>query len=179
MSILAPNKDDTANIRYPSFSLNKIIPQSKYFNYKGNLFYEYNDQPLCSNESLHDIIVFDKVISINAKNYNNLIDLINKHSFYVQNSENTPTFYSKRNAVLGTGIMCEDDIYIECKPTGDGDEKNMQVYVDVKKDDRFEFLIVFFNKIFRFFKLNKNEIFGSLAGAIIIYIILKIVKSMG
>lgn len=179
MSILAPNKDDSTAIRFPSFSLNNIIPQSKYFNYTGNLFYEYIDSPLCNRGDLHDIIVFDKVITINSKNYRNLIDLINKHTFYINSLEKTDVFYSKNNAILGTGIMGEDDIYIECKPTGDGNNKNIQVDVDVKTDNSFDFLKKFLNKIFSFFKLNKNEIFGSLAGAIIIYIVLKIVKSIG
>lgn len=179
MELLAPNKDDLAELRFPSFSLNKIIPKSKYFNYRGNLFYESNNSDLCDINKLHDIIVFDEVITINNNTYNKLRDLINRHSFNIQNSENTPTFYSKKKAVLGTGIMGEDDIYIECKPTGDGDKKNMRVDVAVKKDNKFEFFKIFLEKIFRFLKFNSSEIMGSFLGAIIIYIVLKTVKNIG
>ena len=198
MALMAPANGDSANIRYPSFSLNNIIPTSKYFNYKGDLFYENNSSNLCYQPSniddsrprdsyLHDIIVFDKVLSINTTNYNNLISLINKHTFVIQGPEdtlfgrqesNTPVFYSKNNAVLGTGIMGEDDIYIECKPTGADDDKVVQVDVDIKDEDKFKFIIDYFNRTFSFLKVNKNEILGSFIGAIIIYVILKIVKSI-
>lgn len=190
-SILTPNNGNKANIIYPSFSLNNLIPKKKYFNYKGNLFYVYNNSPLCNkmginethtrykiNSYLHDIIVLDNVISINTDNYNKLIKLINKHTFILNYSEKVPVFYSINNAVLGTGIMGEDDIYIECKPTGEGEKKNVQEYVDIKNEDRFKFIIKILNKTFGFLKINGPEIIGSIIGGIIIYIILKIIKSI-
>ena len=174
MSLLAPRLNDSSPIKFPSFSLNNIIPQDKYYNYRANLFYLYNNSGLC--EKKQDIIVFDKFLTINTKNYNNLIDLINKNTFITQIDDAPDTFYSKNNAVLGTGIMGENDIYIECKPTGEGEQKVTQETIDIKKDDRFLFIVKLFNRVFGFLKLRGAEIFGSIIGAIIIYVILKLIK---
>lgn len=174
MSLLAPNLNNEAVISYPSFSLNNVIPEEHYFNYKSNLFYSKNNNSLCYKK--HDIIVIDKELSINNKNYNNLIDLITKHSFPVNLMEKPDTFYSKNKASLGIGVIGENDIYIECKPTGEGDIKTIQERIDIKTEDKFGGLKRFLARNLGFLYLNGSEIFGSIIGAILIIIVLKYLK---
>lgn len=175
MSLLALKLNDTAVIKYPSFSLNNIIPEERYFNYSSNLFYFKNNSGLCYKN--HDIIVINKILSINTKNYNNLFDLINKHSFPINLSNKPDTFYSKKKASLGLGVMGENDIYIECKPTGEGEDKVVQELIDVKKEDNLIFLMDYFKKTFGFLYLNSAELFGSLIGGILIIVVIKYLKS--
>ena len=185
MAELAPTSNNETTIRYPSFSLNNIVPKKNYFYYKGNLFYEKNKSSLCYDpdstpkpspeDFLHHIIVFDHVIYINEKSIELLNSLLSDHNITIKNSiTQDEIFYSKNKAILGVGNFGEDDIYIECKPTGQDDEKVIPVDVDVDTNDKFKFLKDYLKKTFWFAKSYGKEILGSFVGAIIIYIILKI-----
>lgn len=174
MSLLNPNLNNEATIMYPSFSLNNIIPREKFFTYQANLFYNKTNSGLC--DKINTFIVFDKMININNKNYNNLISLIDLTIFRLQTVNKPPTFYSGSKASIGTGVIGDDDIYIECKPTGDGDSTMVQEIVEIKEENKYKYLTDFLKKTFGKLYGNREEIFSSIIGAILIYAVLKVLK---
>ena len=138
------------------------------------MFYNKTNVDSCDTE--HTFIVFDKIININNKNYNNLQRLIDLKIFPIQIREKPRTFYSGIKASIGTGVIGEDDIYIECKPTGDGDSTMVQEIVEIKEEDKYKYLTDFFKKTFGKLYKSRAEIFSSIIGAILIYIVLKTFK---
>lgn len=94
----------------PSFSIGNIVPNKPFYSYTGTM-------PVIPCIGTKKYIVFDKenAIKISGKNLVNLKNIITEHNYSVQkNSEGF--YYNKNGPSKGTG---EDDIYIECSPTGE------------------------------------------------------------
>ena len=98
------------------FSLDNFIPSSKFYSYTGTLPYEPCD-------GSNDYIVYnmkDTTLFINNETYNKLQSLIVKQTIPLKKTDylyiNNNGAYSQKTTSL------EDDIYIDCQPTGEDGE---------------------------------------------------------
>ena len=120
-----------------NFNLNKIVPMKPFYSYKGSLPY-----PPCN--GIYDYVVFSQdnggSISLDAASMSILKSTIVEHTRNaLDNKEAGIEFFYNSNGPttrIGMGGGEEDDIYIECHPTGeDGEilvEKNKREMVDGK-----------------------------------------------
>lgn len=111
----ANSEGGTANINLPSFSLQNVLPKKPYYYYNGTLPYS----PCNGN---YEIVVYDKQdsLQITKRSLDLLKSLIRESKYGIKNAKNG-YFYNKKgpSTSLETG---EDDIYIECHPTGEDGE---------------------------------------------------------
>ena len=110
VALKAPAKNAQTDIRQPSFSISNLIPKSGFYNYTGTLPYSP-----CNNKVQY--VVFDILdgIKIQGATIMNLKKIIT--------ASNNPTvtnpdgyYYNKSGP--SSGSSGDDDIYIECNPTG-------------------------------------------------------------
>ena len=107
----APSIGQQTSVNLPTFTLNKIISNNvPYFSYKGTL-------PFTPCDSVYDYVVFDKAnaVSINSNAFAFLNKIIVKNKINVATGGDA--YYNKHGASKVTD-GADDDIYIECKPTG-------------------------------------------------------------
>jgi len=116
MDALITQVSDRANalggktsIRMANFNLNKLVPNTPYYNYKGTLPY------ICAGSMQY--IVFDAVNAIKIRKLTKLKlqKIITPHSIEVYKNPDG-LFYNKNGP---TTPSIGGDIYIECNPTGD------------------------------------------------------------
>lgn len=98
-----------ATVGIPSFSLSNLVPTAPFYNYAGT----FPVFPCISNV---DYVVFNKdnAINIMSATLLNLKNIITPQTYTTHTNPNG-LFYNKSGASSGTG---EEDIYIECNPTG-------------------------------------------------------------
>ena len=150
----APTKNTSTEINLLSFTFNNIIPQKPYYSYNGS----HPDN--CS--TLFDYIVFKKEDSctISSSNLKILSKIITTSNFSVQSPKGGVFYNSKGpNSMNDLG----DDIYIDCRPTGDDGE------VIVKESKPVTFDGVNLN-------IFENDIFKIIIGIIGIFLVTTIVK---
>ena len=124
------NISNSSNIQGSSFNLNNFIPDDYFYTYTANLPY----YP-CS--SCIDYIVFDngpQAISISSSTLKVLRNTINKNEITTKDITSALEFtYSKKKPIYGSSDP-DNNIYIECNPTGaDGEimvEKSKEGYFD-------------------------------------------------
>jgi carbonic anhydrase len=110
------NKDgEMTNIVLNSFSLQNIVPKKPYYYYTGTL-------PYTPCNGSYEYVVFDKkdALQISSSSLRLLNSLITESKYNIKQSK-TGFYYNKLGprTNLATG---EDDIYIECNPTGEDGE---------------------------------------------------------
>ena len=111
----APNVGESAVISTNNFTLNHFIPKKKQlFSYQGNLPYAP-----CNGD--HQYIVFlpeDSPVFMSSKTMAVLKKIILPHDSTIKPTHEY--FYNKRGAIFSdpTSDEGDDDIYIECHPTG-------------------------------------------------------------
>lgn len=112
----ANKEGETAKINLNAFSLQNIVPSKPYYYYNGTLPYSP-----CNGSYEH--VVFDKKdsLQINSSSLRLLKNLI-KESKYTIKKAKQGYFYNKRGPRTNLVTGGEDDIYIECHPTGEEGE---------------------------------------------------------
>jgi carbonic anhydrase len=99
-----------------TMNLNSMIPKKKMYAYKGTLPFD-----TCNGE--HNIIVFNKkddaYIPLSKINLNLLKSIITKHSVLTRKN----TFYVNKKGPINSLGDTTGDIYIDCKPISEDDEK--------------------------------------------------------
>lgn len=98
-----------ATVGIPSFSLSNLVPTAPFYNYTGTF-------PVFPCISIVDYVVFNKdnAINIMSATLLNLKRIITPQTYTTHTNPNG-LFYNKGGPSSGTG---EEDIYIECNPTG-------------------------------------------------------------
>jgi carbonic anhydrase len=118
MSKMANQEGTNTQLQIPSFTLQSIIPQSSYYYYEGTLPY-----PPCNTNQLYDYLVFETPLEITSSSLTLLQKLISKQSYPIRKGDEiqSSTFYHSfaPSNTLQTG---NDDVYIECQPTGEDGE---------------------------------------------------------
>jgi len=117
MSKLANKYGEETSIKLSGFSLNKIVPKGDYFSYSGSGIKMFNE---CN--GLYDYIVFNKnnAIKITTKTFDNLNSIISSNESSTVEPKGG-VFYNA-NGPSNDILTGEDDIYIECHPTGEDGE---------------------------------------------------------
>lgn len=112
----ANKEGETANINLNSFSLQNIVPSKPYYYYNGTLPYS----PCNGN---YEYVVFDKknALQINSSSLRLLNSLIQESNYGVKEPKNG-FYYNKSGPRTNLATGGEDDIYIECNPTGEDGE---------------------------------------------------------
>lgn len=154
-----PNIGETTVIPTKNFTLNSFIPKKKgFYSYVATLPYEP-----CN--GTHQYVVYmpeDSQVYLNSETMRLLSKIIVEHKYGVKKAGEV--FYNKRGAIFeGASESSDDnDIYIECHPTGSEGEEPVQLPIDssIKISEPINF---------------KNPvvitIIGLLAGLIVIYLI--------
>lgn len=111
VALKAPTKDAQTDIRQPSFSISNLIPKSGFYNYTGTLPYSP-----CNNKVQY--VVFDILdgIKIQGATIMNLKKIITASNYPTVTNPNG-YYYNKSGPSSGSSGQ-DDDIYIECNPTG-------------------------------------------------------------
>lgn len=130
---LAPTKGGNAgDISLPFFSFSEFIPSKPFYSYKGTM--------PGSNVDNQDIIVYSKeyAIPISKQGHRSLLKLVGKNNYntlgnvegFTSSKRDKQIYFNKEGAKksLGNG---NDEIYIDCQPTGESGE----VLVDVPVSD--------------------------------------------
>ena len=121
----APNRGQAPKRWGSSFTLNAVIPRAAYYTYDGPAAYT-----ACNTAKVYKYVVFhpasNGAITINATAVTKLGQLI-QSSFIVANKSASIFFNSKGTS--SNGFNGEDQIYIQCKPTDNGDGET-KVYKD-------------------------------------------------
>lgn len=100
-----------------NFSLDKIVPKKSFFSYNGTL-------PYSPCNGSYDYIVFNKnnAISMSNKAFKLFSNMISEHPYTIQQNKNG-LFFNKTGPTLNPGnSKTDDEIYIECLPTGSSGE---------------------------------------------------------
>lgn len=121
----APTKGGNAGeISLPFFSFTYFVPTKPYYSYRGNM--------PGSNEE-YDFIIFDKenAVPISELGHRSLLKLIQKNNHnllgrkegFTSNQKDSKVYFNEKGAKKTVGgLNGDDDIYIECQPTGDSGE---------------------------------------------------------
>jgi carbonic anhydrase len=110
------NKDgEMTNIILNSFSLQKIVPSKPYYYYTGSL-------PYSPCNGSYEYVVFDKknALQISSSSLRLLNSLITESKYTTKQSKNG--FYYNKSGPKTSLDTGEDEIYIECNPTGEDGE---------------------------------------------------------
>lgn len=122
-SSLTPSKGETTDLSSSGFNLNDFIPKIGFFSYTGTLLY----QP-CTLKA--DYIVYNNLFSsyidISLDSITKLQNIISSNTYDVKSSNGAELFYNKHGATSSTNM--NDDIYIDCAPVGESEEKKTVVY---------------------------------------------------
>lgn len=114
-----PNVGEKSNYVSSSFTLNSFIPKKKpFYSYNGTL-------PYSPCNGSHNFVVFmpsDSSVFISSENMNQLQKMIVKHDSVIKKTNSV--FYNKKGAIFDGGVTSleDDDIYIDCHPTGEDGE---------------------------------------------------------
>jgi carbonic anhydrase len=114
-----PNVGEKSSYVSSTFTLNSFIPKKKsFYSYNGTLPYS----PCNGN---HNYVVFmpsDSSVFISSENMNELQKMIIKHDSVIKKTNSV--FYNKKGAIYDGGVTSleDDDIYIDCRPTGEDGE---------------------------------------------------------
>ena len=110
---LANKPSQTVMINNTLLSLNDFIPEKKYYSYSGTL-------PYLPCNGKYDYVVFsvsdDAFSAISSSSLQKFKNIISVSSISTKSNK---FFASTKPAKMGTGPDEEDDIYIECNPTGE------------------------------------------------------------
>jgi len=161
----APSMGGSTNINLPTFSLNKFITQKiPFYSYTGTLPYTP-----CNGEYNYVVFGREASVSVGGSAWNSLDKILITNDIEVKNNDSVGVYYNKNGATKGGGIgSADDDIYIECNPTGDEGE------ILVKKSNIFNDLLNNENSI-----INKSKpLINILLGAIIIYVLMKVIRKL-
>jgi len=161
-----PLVGESSVIQTSYFSLDAFIPKkSGFFSYVGTTPYSP-----CSGTNQY--VVFtpkDSQIYMSSKTYGMLSKMIVENKNNVVNNPNQQLYYNKRGAIyLGENRGAdEDDIYIDCSPTGAEDD--IATFVSVSNEKNKEQPLNFNNPVV-------ITIIGLLAGFLVIFIISTVLK---
>jgi len=112
----APSKrDETTSPTIPDFNANYFIPKSRYFTYEGPLPYVE-----CSKSANYNYVVFHKrfgSIPISNESFKILDALLNQH-LIAPAVKTDISLYVNTKGTTSNGFAGEDQIYIDCQPTG-------------------------------------------------------------
>lgn len=116
VSKTANSIEEQTTINLPTFTLDKIVPKKPFYSYKGTLPY----RPCNSN---NNYVVFHKedAIYLPITSFIQLSKIITKQSYSIHNVKGG-LYYNKNGPKIHKGITGDDDIYIECQPTGSDGE---------------------------------------------------------
>ena len=151
------------------YNLNDYIPLSKpYFVYSGNLF--FNNHQHC------DFLVFppENAISISSKIINKIKDIVYPKNYKLCgksiNVGECPILYYNSNGAVNNE---EDDIYIDCRPTGSGGAflDNDLPETDSKKEEDIDIS----PEVHELYGYITNSIYF-IFGAIILYLIYSVIN---
>lgn len=123
------NRETVANIN--AFNLNKLIPLSPFYTYQASLLYSP-----CS--GIYDYIVFSKMnggfMTMNDKTYTLFTQIISQtHNYNVQPISDGNVFYNTKGpSTLLSKSRNNDEIYIDCQPTGADGESLVPVNKSVE-----------------------------------------------
>lgn len=104
-------------VNLASFNLNKFIPKKPFIIYNGTLPFSP-----CVNKTTVNYVVFGKqdAIKITPSSMSLLNNLIKNHNYRVKEDPKSGFFYNRNGPKSGTSS--NEDIYIDCKPTGSDGE---------------------------------------------------------
>jgi carbonic anhydrase len=111
----APNAGGSTNISLPAFTLNNVIPRAPFYSYTGTL-------PYVPCVGIYNYVVFGMEHSIGVnRDTSMMINKLITEAAYPVRKPIGGVFYNKKGAgnALSSG---EDEIYIECQPTGEDGE---------------------------------------------------------
>lgn len=152
----ANSEGSETTINLSTFSLNQIVLRKPYYNYIGSLPYSP-----CNGSYNYVVYPLQDAIHIQGNTLQNLQNIITNNNYETLGIDDKEVFYNSNGpTTLKNGG--EDNIYIECKPTGSDDET---VLVVEKKTDAFT---TFKNQ------LAQNTILKAILGAIVFIVILVI-----
>lgn len=164
-----PNEgEDETNINIPNFNLNNIIPKSSYYFYKNNLIWN------CTSRMIYNYVVFNPSqgsISVSSLMLKKLDKMINPLQL---SGEFKGLVYYNVNGTTSNNQLGDDQIYIDCKPTGEYGEiidNDTPINTDNNQSDdsmnkvlqviySFAYVIVgfiFFYIIYNIFKKNVSK----------------------
>ena len=111
ISKTATSAGQQTSVNLPSFSLNEIVPRKPYYSYSGTLPYTP-----CNGSYNYVVFHMDDAISINVSSILKLGKIITPQA-YKPKKVKGGLYYNKTGPKKYKNTI-EDDIYIECKPTG-------------------------------------------------------------
>lgn len=105
--------EDEANLNIPNFNLNNMIPKCPYYFYKNNLIWN------CTSRTIYNYVVFNP--SQGSVSMNSF--MLKKIGRMIQPLELSGRFlgivYYNVNGTTSNNQLGDDQIYIDCKPTGE------------------------------------------------------------
>lgn len=105
--------EDESNINIPNFNLNNIIPKCPYYFYKNNLIWN------CTSRTIYNYVVFNPSqgsASINSFMLKKLGKMI--RPLHLKGEFKGIVYYNV-NGTTNNNQLGDDQIYIDCKPTGE------------------------------------------------------------
>jgi hypothetical protein len=105
--------EDEANINIPNFNLNNVIPKSPYYFYKNNLIWN------CTSRTIYNYVVFNPSqgsVSVSSAMLKKLGSMIQPLGL---SGEFKGIVYYNVNGTTSNNQLGDDQIYIDCKPTGE------------------------------------------------------------
>jgi len=148
----APEQNQSTTLNMHDYNLNFLIPKTSYFSYTASLPYGTCD------ETQYQYVVFPKQsISISQETLNTLGSHI--HDSYITAKEGD-VFWNEQGT-KNNGFAGEGQIYIDCQPTGQGDDETEIMYKEPtgKVDYTWMYKILYF-----------------IVGFIVMYILIKIMN---
>ena len=160
----ANSPGQSTNINITSFNLNKLIPKSPYIIYNGT-------HPDKCDEV--DYIVFRKqnAIKISSTTLEIIKNIIKQHEYTIKPEQKIKFFYNSNGPSKGT--TTNDDIYIECNPTGSEGE----IIVPVSSSSSF---LSMNENMFDVSNVSGSKVLyvlKSIIGVILMYIIFKLINA--
>ena len=158
----APREGSRTSVSIPSFSLNQLVPGKPYYSYSGTLPYAP-----CNGNVDYVVYADNYGITLSSNVLSKLNSatksIIQPQTYSVHNNPNGYFYNQKGPSPFEGG---QDEIYIECNPTGD-DGKVLVPEGGNPKNDNMNILEKLNN-------LVKNPIFGGLLGLILIYALIQL-----
>jgi carbonic anhydrase len=109
-----PNEgEDETNLNIPNFNLNNVIPKAPYYFYKNNLIWN------CISRTIYNYVVFNPsqgFVSVSSTMLNKLGQMIQPLEL---SGEYNGIVYYNMNGTTSNNQFGDDQIYIDCKPTGE------------------------------------------------------------
>ena len=148
----APAQNESTTLNMHDYNLNFLIPKSSYFSYTATLPYGTCDG------TQYQYVVFPKQsLTLDQETINTLGNHI--HDSYITAKEGE-TFFNEQGT-KNNGFSGEGQIYIDCQPTGQGDDDSEIMYKEPTGKANYSWIYKFFYFI---------------VGFIVMYILIKIVN---